>query len=156
MMKRTPIRILPGGVLSHSDLLCFWREATVKHHDIEYIFEDAPDNLTKVTAIYKNRGGVDIVGEPTYEPRTGEGSRSEYAFYVNEHAEYRRPAVMWPSKRRLVPNRFNYYSWDDYLDDPVVADSIYNYASEESYVSFKFLLNYWADAQKALGDIEEY
>lgn len=155
MKKRKTIRILPGGVLSHSDLLSFWCEATESHHDIEYIFEDVPENLSKVTAIYKNRG-VDIVGEPTYEPRTGEDSRSEYAFYVDQYAEYRRPAVMWPSKRPLVPNKFNYICSDDFPNDPVIAKSIYDHPSEESDVSNKFLLNYWIDAQEALGDLEEF
>jgi len=155
MNKFTTIRILPGGVLCHSDLLSFWREATVKHHDIEYIFEDAPDNLTKVTPIYKNRG-VDIVGESTYEPRTGEGSRSEYAFYVDQFAKYRRPAVMWPSKRPLVANEFNHDNSYDYHNDPVIAYSIYNYPSEESEVSNEFLIRYWVDAQEALRDPIEY
>lgn len=151
MIKGTAIRILPGGVLSHSDLLSFWREATVKHHDIEYIFEDAPDNLTKVTPIYKNRG-VDIVGESTYEPRTGEGSRSEYAFYADQFAKYRRPAVMWPSGRPLVANKFNHDHSFRYHNDPVIAYSIYNYPSEESEVSNEFLIRYWVDAQEALRD----
>jgi len=161
-------------ILSHDELLSFWWEATIINHDIEYVYEDYVfegylDNLSKVTAIYKNRGRHEknIVGEPTYEIRTG-GPRSEYAFYVNYYYQYRRPAVMWPSERSLVANEFNYdvahypeessvspYTRFNFNDPHAFSRnerrptsySMYDFPSEKSTVPYKFLLIYWLESK---------
>ena len=97
---------------SYEYLWEYWAVATEGYHDIEYIFENISETQTKITPIYKGRG-PDIVGEPTYETRTGlmtdEVNRSEYAFYCDDmYDEYRRPLKMWPSGRPLVANEHNH------------------------------------------------
>ena len=97
---------------SYEYLWEYWAVATEGYHDIEYIFENISETQTKITPIYKGRG-PDIVGEPTYETRTGlmtdEVNRSEYAFYCDDmYDEYRRPLKMWPSGRPLVANKHNH------------------------------------------------
>jgi hypothetical protein len=85
-----------------------WAVATESNHDIEYKFENISETHTKITPIYKRRG-PDIVGELTYETRTDEGNRSEYAFYCDDmYDKYRRPLKMWPSGRPLVANKHNH------------------------------------------------
>jgi len=84
-----------------------WAIATESNHDSEYKFENISETHTKITPIYKGRPG--IVVEPTYEIRTDEGNRSEYAFYCDDmYDKYRRPLKMWPSGRRLVANEHNH------------------------------------------------
>ena len=130
-------------LVSKEDAFSFWYTPTKSNHDIEYEFENISETQTKVTPIYKNS---QIVGEPTYETRTEEGNRSEYAFrtHYDYYEGYCRPAIMCPSGRPLVANEFNY---DDFTSEEGYPDRYYFWGrkSEISDVSYKFLLMYWIE-----------
>jgi len=141
MKKNVTLKIFEQ-LVSKEDAFSFWYTPTKSHHDIEYVFENISETQTKVTPIYKNR---QIVGEPTYETRTEEGNRSEYAFYTDyDYETYRRPAIMWPSGRPLVANEFNY---DDFTSQEGYPDYYYFWdkESKKSDVPYKFLLMYWIE-----------
>jgi len=139
-------------LLPHNDLFFHWAVATKDNHDIEFMHEDAPGNLTQVTAIYKNRGDNrdDIVGESTYEPRIEGGFKSEYAFYADyQWDKYRRPLKMWPSGRPLVANEFNNPAFRYNQKGYPTTYRFYDRTSKKSEVPYDYLLIHWFKTEVA-------